>query len=168
MKRTTLNLRKKKDQSQHSKQPSNNSLAQYVGYFALGYIIATAIFMMIQNKFTLSSQLVMVLSILLGAYVTVYKFTKHQHRSLYSSEINRLAFGSTGVVWLLSALYFLILWLWLFDAISREVLLDMASQQPLPLLGALIMMLLLTLISARLGLWAFNRLLAPKHKSPVI
>lgn len=161
MTRTTPNL--KKNAPLNNTQPRvATKLTQYVGFFAIGYILATSIFMMIQTKFALSSQLVTVFSILVGAYIAVHKFIKHQHRALNRSEINRLTLGSVGSVWLLTAVYIFALWFLLFDAVSREVLLDMTKQQPLPLLGAMVMILVLTLISARLGIWVFNRALAPK------
>ena len=69
------------------------------------------------------------------------------------------------VVWLLTGLYFLALWFLLFDDISREVLLAMAKQQPLPLLSALVMIVVLSLVSARISIWAFNRLLDPAPKT---
>ena len=137
-------------------------LTPYVSFFAIGYILATSIFMMIQSKVALSAQLVTVVSILVGAYIAVLKFIKHQKRALNRSEINRLTMASVGIVWLLTGLYFIVLWFWLFDAVSREVLLEMAQQQPLPLLGALMMIIVLTLVSARLGIWIFNRVLEPK------
>lgn len=161
MTRTTPNL-KKNAPLNDTKPMLATKLTQYVGFFAIGYILATSIFMMIQTKFSLSSQLVTVFSILVGAYIAVHKFIKHQHRALNRSEINRLTLGSVGSVWLLTAVYIFALWFLLFDAVSREVLLDMTKQQPLPLLGAMVMILVLTLISARLGIWVFNRALAPK------
>lgn len=162
MPRTTPNLSKHHVQPLNAQQTPKIKLAQYVGFFAVGYVLASAVFMMIQTKVALSSQLVTVLSILVGAYIAIHKFIKHQRRTLNSSEMNRLTIGSVAVVWLLTAIYFLGLWLWLFDAIDREVLLEMTAQQPLPLLSALVMILVLTLITARLGIWAFNRLLTPK------
>lgn len=162
MSRTSPNLSKKNTQSSLVQQPLNTKLSQYVVFFTLGYILASAVFMMIQTKVALSSQIVTVLSVLAGAYIAVHKFLKHQRRPLTNSEINRLTLGSVAVVWLITAIYFLGLWLFLFDAISREVLLEMATQKPLPLLSALVMILVLTLVSARLGIWAINRLLAPK------
>ena len=137
----------------------------YVGFFAVGYMLASAIFMMIQTKFALNPQLVTVLSIMLGAYIAVQKFIKHQQRALSRDEINRLMFGGVIVVWLLTMVYFLGIWLFLFDAISREVLLEMSMQQPLPLISALVMILVLSLVSARLSIWAINRLLDPHRKS---
>ena len=137
----------------------------YVGFFAVGYMLASAIFMMVQTKFALNPQLVTVLSIMLGAYIAVNKFVKHQQRALYRDEINRLMFGGVIVVWLLTMVYFLGIWLFLFDAISREVLLEMSIQQPLPLISALVMILVLSLVSARLSIWAINRLLDPHRKS---
>ena len=137
----------------------------YVGFFAVGYMLASAVFMMIQTKFALNPQLVTVLSIILGAYITVHKFVKHQQRALYRDEINRLMFGGVVVVWLLTMIYFLGIWVFLFDAISREVLLEMSMQQPLPLISALVMILVLSLVSARITIWAINRLLDPHRKS---
>ena len=137
----------------------------YVGFFAVGYMLASAIFMMIQTKFALNPQLVTVLSIVLGAYIAVHKFIKYQQRALYRDEINRLMFGGVVVVWLLTMIYFLGIWVFLFDAISREVLLEMSMQQPLPLISALIMIVVLSLVSARITIWAINRLLDPHRKS---
>ena len=137
----------------------------YVGFFAVGYMLASAIFMMIQTKFALNPQLVTVLSIILGAYIAVHKFVKHQQRALYRNEINRLMFGGVIVVWLLTMVYFLGIWVFLFDAISREVLLEMSMQQPLPLISALVMILVLSLVSARISIWAINRLLDPHRNS---
>ena len=137
----------------------------YVGFFAVGYMLASAIFMMIQTKFALNPQLVTVLSIILGAYIAVHKFVKHQQRALYRDEIKRLMFGGVIVVWLLTMVYFLGIWVFLFDAISREVLLEMSMQQPLPLISALVMILVLSLVSARISIWAINRLLDPNRKS---
>ena len=161
MTRTTSNLKKNLPLNDINPIVATK-LTQYVGFFAIGYILATSIFMMVQTKFALSSQLVTVISILVGAYIAVHKFVKHQHRALNRSEINRLTLGSMGSVWLLTAVYVFALWVFVFDAVSREVLLDMTRQQPLPLLGAVVMILLLTLVSARLGIWVFNRALAPK------
>ncbi len=135
----------------------------YVGFFAVGYMLASALFMMIQTKFALNPQLVTVLSIILGAYIAVHKFVKHQQRALYRDEIKRLMFGGVIVVWLLTMVYFLGIWVFLFDAISREVLLEMSRQQPLPLISALVMILVLSLVSARISIWAINRLLDPNR-----
>lgn len=140
-------------------------LMLYIGFFAVGYMLASAVFMMIQTKFALNAQLVTVLSIVLGAYIAVHKFIKHQQRALDKDEINRLMFGGVIVVWLLTVVYFLGIWVFLFDAISREVLLEMSMQQPLPLISALIMILVLSLVSARLSIWAINRLLDPNRKA---
>ena len=137
----------------------------YVGFFAVGYMLASALFMMIQTKFALNPQLVTVLSIILGAYIAVHKFVKHQQRALYRDEIKRLMFGGVIVVWLLTMVYFLGIWVFLFDAISREVLLEMSMQQPLPLISALVMILVLSLVSARISIWAINRLLDSHRKS---
>mgnify|MGYP003668063327 CR=1 FL=1 len=46
-------------------------LARYVGFFAIGYTLASTIFMMIQTKLALNPQLVMVVSIIVGAYIAV-------------------------------------------------------------------------------------------------
>ena len=137
----------------------------YVGFFTVGYMLASAVFMMIQTKLALNAQLVTVLSIVLGAYIAVHKFIKHQQRALDRGEINRLMFGGVIVVWLLTMVYFLGIWVFLFDAISREVLLEMSIQQPLPLISALIMIVVLSLVSARISIWAINRLLDPNRKA---
>lgn len=137
----------------------------YVGFFTVGYMLASAVFMMIQTKFALNPQLVTVLSIILGAYIAVHKFVKHQQRALYRDEIKRLMFGGVIIVWLLTMVYFLGIWVFLFDAISREVLLEMSMQQPLPLISALVMILVLSLVSARISIWAINRLLDPHRNS---
>ena len=170
MSRKTTNLNKPKTHSDRSALPKNHEsaqsqLAQYVGFFAVGYILASAIFMMIQTKLALNSQLVTVLSIIIGAYIAVSKFIKHQQRALSKSEINRLMFGGVAVVWLLTAIYFLGIWFFLFDAVNREVLIEMAMQQPLPLISAIVMILVLTFISARISILALNHLLNPKRKT---
>ena len=162
MSRTTPNLSKQKVRAPYDGQPPKTKLTQYVGFFAIGFVIASAILMMIQSKFALNPQLVAGLSIIIGAYVAVYKFIKHKQRALSKNETNRLSLSSTGVVWLLTAVYFLGLWLFLFDTASREVLVEMTTEQPLPLLFALAMMIIFTLIAARISIWALNRLLAPK------
>ena len=146
-----------------SPKKTQSKMAQYVGFFAVGYILASAIFMMIQTKFTLNSQLVTVISIVIGAYIAVHKFIKHQQRALDKKEINRLMFGGVAVVWLLTVIYFLGIWFFLFDAVSREVLTEMAIQRPLPLLSALVMILVLSLVSARLSILLINRLLNSKQ-----
>ena len=160
--KSTLSKRKALLTDTATNQPK---IMLYVGFFAVGYMLASAIFMMIQTKFTLNPQLVTVLSIVLGAYIAVHKFIKHQQRALYRDEINRLMFGGVIVVWLLTMVYFLGIWVFLFDAISREVLLEMSMQQPLPLISALVMILVLSLVSARISIWAINRLLDPHRKS---
>lgn len=160
MSRQTTNLSKPRTLA--SSQPK---LAQYIGFFAIGYILASAIFMMIQTKIALNSQLVMVVSIIVGAYIAVSKFIKHQQRALAKNEINRLMFGGVAVVWLLTVLYFLAIWFWLFDAVSREVLLEMAMARPLPLLSSLVLMLVFTLVSTRISLWAINHFLNPALKT---
>ena len=160
MSRQTANLSKPRPLT--SSQPK---LAQYIGFFAIGYILASAIFMMIQTKIALNSQLVMVVSIIVGAYIAVSKFIKHQQRALAKNEINRLMFGGVAVVWLLTVLYFLAIWFWLFDAVSREVLLEMAMARPLPLLSSLVLMLVFTLVSTRISLWAINHFLNPALKT---
>ncbi|MGP4865097.1 ABZJ_00895 family protein [Psychrobacter sp. T6-5] len=160
MSRQTPNLSKPKTLAS-----SQTKLAQYIGFFAIGYILASAIFMMIQTKIALNSQLVMVVSIIVGAYIAVSKFIKHQQRALAKNEINRLMFGGVAVVWLLTVLYFLAIWFWLFDAVSREVLLEMAMARPLPLLSSLVLMLVFTLVSTRISLWAINHFLNPALKT---
>ena len=162
-----LNISKSKSKSKAKTMPNQQSastaLTLYVGFFALGFIIASVLFMMIQSKFAINSQLITGLSIVIAAYVTVYKFVKHQQRALTAKEINRLTVRSTAIVWLLAVLYFLCLWLLVFDVVSREVLIDMTRQQPMPLLLALAMIIIFTLLITRLSLWAINHLLAPKH-----
>lgn len=162
MPRTSPNLSKHHAQSPQSQPAKNVKLTLYVGFFAVGYILASAVFMIIQTQVTLSPQLVTALSVVVGAYIAVHKFIKHQRRTLTVSEMNRLTVGSIGTVWLLTVVYLLGLWFWLFDTLNREMLLEMVAQQPLPLLSALVMILLLTLVSARVGIWGFNRLLMPK------
>ena len=159
---TTPNLSKRQMKTNHVEQAQKISLMQYVGFFAIGYVLASTLFIMIQTQVMLNPQLVTTLSVLTGSYISVYKFVKHQRRALNSSEINRLTIVSISVVWLLTAIYFLGLWVFLFDRISREVLIDMVAVQPLPLLGATVMMVTITLVSARIGIWIFNRLLTPK------
>lgn len=164
MARMTPNL-SKADLPPHLAAPVQKvKLKLYVGFFTLGFVIASVLFMMIQNVFTLNPQLVTGLSIVTGAYVAVFKFIKHQQRVLSTSEANWLTLSSTLVVWLLTALYFLGLWLFLFDAASREVLTEMTLQQPMPLLFALVLMIVLTLIFARFSIWLFNVLLNPNSK----
>ncbi|MGO3897153.1 MAG: ABZJ_00895 family protein [Psychrobacter sp.] len=160
MPHATDNLRKKSKPP--ARLPSAFKLPMYMGFFVIGYILANAIFMVVQTKLTLSPYVVMMVAVLVGAYIAAHKFIKHQQRTLTISEMNRLTIGSVAAMWLLNALYMLGLWLFLFTPVSREVLTDMATQQPLPLLGALLMMIVLTLVSTRLGLWAFNHFLAPK------
>ena len=169
MSRKTTNLNKPNTQSGRnglSQKPESAQpkMAQYIGFFAIGYILTSTIFMMIQTQVALNSELVTALSIIVGAYISVNKFIKHQQRVLDRDEINRLMFGGVGVVWLLTAIYFLGIWFLLFDAVSREVLLEMSIQQPLPLLSALVMILVLTFISARISILLLNRLLDPKRK----
>lgn len=142
------------------------SLTQYVGFFVVGYIIASAVFMMVQTQVALEPQLVNAVSLFIGAYTAVYKFIKHHKRALTTKESNRLTRNSSAVIWLLTAIYFLALWLWIFDSANRAVLLENTMQQPVPLFFALAVMLLLTLIWARLGIWAINRLLNPHRKTP--
>jgi len=140
-------------------------LARYIGFFAIGYVLASAVCMMIQTQVALNSQLVTVLSIIVGAYIAVHKFVKHQQRALDRGESNRLVLGGVAVVWLLTIIYFLGIWFWLFDAVSRDVLFEMTMQQPLPLLSSLMLILVMTLVSARISIWIFNRLLDPKRKA---
>jgi len=143
-------------------RPTSISIAPFVVYFAIGFVLASAIFMLIQSKVALNSFVVIVISVLVAAFIATFKFTKQQKRSMITSEMNRLALTGTLLVWVLTAIYFLAIWLWLLDDISREVLMDMTQAQPMPLVIALVMMLIVTAISARLGLWAFNRLMATK------
>jgi len=154
MSRKSANLSKSKAQSV--------KLAQYLGFFMVGYILASALLMLLQTQIALNPQLVTLLSILVGAFIAVYKFIKHYSRALHKAEMVRLAIDGTGIVWLLNALYFFAIWLWLFDEANRQVFIEMSLQQPLPLLFALIAIMLLTFISAGLGIWLFNRLLSPK------
>ncbi|MGO1474631.1 MAG: ABZJ_00895 family protein [Psychrobacter sp.] len=170
MARKTTNLSKRNTRSNRHGLPQGHEsvqpkLALYVGFFAIGYILASVIFMMIQTKLALNSQLVTVISIFIGTYIAVNKFIKHQQRALNKSEINRLMFGGVAIVWLLTVIYFLAIWFFLFDEVSREVLSEMAMQQPLPLLSSLVMILVLTLVSTRISLWALNHLLNPKQKT---
>ena len=137
-------------------------LARYVGFFTLGYVLASTLFMLIQSKFALNAQLVVVISVLIGSFVAVHKFIKHQRRALNRSEANRLSVASVVVVWLLTALFFAALWLWLFDSANRAVFMETVKLQSAPLLSALVLMIVLTLVSARLGILLFNRSLAPK------
>lgn len=167
MSRKSTKLSKSTARSNYSSDHLSNQpkIALYGGFFAIGYILASVIFMMIQTKLPLNSQLVTVISIFVGSYIAVSKFIKHQQRALKKSEINRLTVGGVAVVWLLTLIYFLGIWFWLFDAVSREVLSEMAMQQPLPLLSSLILILVLTLVSTRISLWLLNRLLDPKQKT---
>ncbi len=170
MSRKTTNLRKPNTHLGPNGLPQNHrathpKMASYIGFFAIGYTLASAIFMMIQTQMALNSQLVTVLSIIIGAYIAVHKFVKHQQRALDINELNRLMLGGVAVVWLLTIIYFLGIWFWLFDAVSREVLVEMATQRPLPLLSSLIMIMILTLVGARISIWVFNRLLDPKRKT---
>ena len=170
MSRKSPQLSKSTTRSGRNRLPSSAKLTQpklrlYIGFFAVGYILTSAIFMVVQTKLALNAQIVTVLSIIVGAYIAVHKFIKHQQRALDKSEINRLMFGGVIVIWLLTIVYFLGIWFFLFDAVSREVLLDMSMQQPLPLLSALVMILVLSLVSARISIWAINRLLDPNRKA---
>ena len=162
MSRNKANLSKDQNPSALKAKPINTKMTQYVGFFAVSYVLASVIFMLIQTKLTLNPHLVTVLSILVAAYIAVLKFIKHHRRAMNSSDVNRLAFGSIASVWLLTAVYSLGLWFFLFDDASREVFKEMTIQQPMPLLSALMLMLVLTLVSARIGIWVFNRLLATK------
>lgn len=170
MSRKKAHLSKSNKRSERTELRQSSTLTQpkltpYISFFAVGYILASTILMIIQTQVALNSQLVTVLSIIVGAYTAVSKFIKHLQRALAREEINRLMFGGVAVVWLLTAIYFLVIWFFLFDAVSREVLLEMTRQQPLPLLSALVMILVLTLVSARLGILLINRLLDPKRKT---
>lgn len=154
MSRKSANLSKSKAHSV--------KLAQYLGFFMVGYILASALLMLLQTQIALNPQLVTLLSILIGAFIAVQKFIKHHRRALHKDEMIKLAIGGTGIVWLLNALYFFAIWLWLFDEANRQVFVEMSLQQPLPLLFALIAIMLLTFISAGVGIWLFNRLLTAK------
>lgn len=162
MSRKSANLSKSKVQSVISPSTTPVKLAQYLGFFMVGYILASALLMLLQTKIALNPQLVTLLSILVGAFIAVHKFIKHQRRAIRKDEMSKLAIGGTVIVWLLNALYFLAIWLWLFDEANRQVFIEMSLQQPLPLLVALIAIMLLTFISAGVGIWLFNRLLSPK------
>lgn len=164
MPNSTPNLHKTDAQITSAAPQKKPKLAFVVGYFGIGYVLASAIMMMVQSQFFLNPQLVTALSILVGAYITVHKFTKHHKRALSKREGHILALGGALIVWVLSAIYFLALWFWVFDAVSREVLIDMAMQQPLPLVFAASLMIVFTLIAARLSLWIINRLLDPARK----
>ena len=151
--------------SNPNKKLSRNSalpIAPFVIYFGIGFVLASAIFMLIQSKIALNSMVVTVISVIVAAFIATFKFIKQQKRSMTTFEMNRLAISGTLLVWVLTAVYLLAVWLWLLDDISREVLLEMAQAQPMPLIVAFVMMFLVTAISARLGLWAFNRLLSLK------
>ena len=164
MARITPNSSKANQQGTLTTTKSTAKLTLYIGFFTLGFIIASIIFMLIQSKFALNAQLVTGLSIVVGAYIAVYKFINHQQRALTKQETNRLTMGSTAVLWLLTAVYFLGLWLFLFDTANRAVMIEMTRQQPLPLLFALAMMIIFTLLINRFSLGVFNRLLDPRRK----
>ncbi|WP_435979959.1 ABZJ_00895 family protein [Psychrobacter sp. DM4] len=151
----------KSKKSSASPQMISVNLSRYVVFFALGYVLASTLLMIVQTQLPMNPQLVTVLSVIVSAYIAVYKFIKHHHRALSRREINYLTVAGIATIWLLSALYLLGLWFLLFDAVSREVLMDMAVDRPLPLLSALVMVMILTVISARIGILIFNRLLAP-------
>ncbi|WP_367108427.1 ABZJ_00895 family protein [uncultured Psychrobacter sp.] len=161
----TPNQHKDPAQSKRAQQHSKTGILQYVGFFAVGYLLASAIFMIVQLKFPLNPYLVTIIAVFVGAYIGVLKFTKHQQRALTISEINRLTFGGTGAVWTITAIYFLAVWLWLFDAANRAVFMEMTMQQPLPLIAALVMILVVTLVGARISILIVNRLLDPKRKT---
>lgn len=156
------NLNKRNNQSKRNEQAKKTKIAPYVGFFTVGFILANTIAIIIQSQFALNSYLVMALSITVGAYIAVHKFIKHHACALTGHEINRLSLASVGMIWLLSALYLSGLWIWVLDAISRDVLTEMTLQQPAPLLGALLLMIVMSLIVTRLSIWGFNRLLMPK------
>ncbi len=139
-----------------------SKLTLYVGFFTIGYVLASAIFMIVQTQVAVNPQLVTLLSIFLAAYIAVQKFIKHHGRALQRAEMNRLTFAGTAIVWLLTAFYFVGIWLWLFDEANRQVFTEMTVQQPLPLLTALLLIMIVTFISARISIALFNRLLAPK------
>ncbi len=170
MSRKTTNLSKPNLNSGHNgltqaHKSTQPKLAKYIGFFVIGYMLASVIFMIIQTKMALNSPLVTVISIIVGAYIAVHKFIKHQQRALNRNESNRLMFGSVAIVWLLTIIYLLGIWFWLFDSVSREVLFEMTKQQPLPLLASMILILVMTLVSARISILLLNRLLDPKRKT---
>lgn len=170
MSRKTTNLSKPNPHSVQDGLPQTHTsthpkLTRYIGFFAIGYILASVIFMIIQTKMALNSPLVTVVSIIVGAYIAVHKFIKHQQRALSRNESNRLMFGGVAIVWLLTIIYSLGIWFWLFDAVSREVLFEMTKQQPLPLFSSMILILVMTLASARISILVLNRLLDPKRKT---
>lgn len=152
------NLTKPQQPSSQSEPTVKVKLAKYVGFFVVGYVLASAIFMLIQTQVALNPQLVTLISIIIGAYIAVLKFSKQQKRKLSNSESNRLTLGSVASIWVLTVVYFLGLWLFLFDEANRQVLLENTQQQPFALLSAVAVILLLTLVSTRLSLWVFNRL----------
>lgn len=106
MARITPNSSKANQQATLTTTKSTAKLTLYIGFFTLGFIIASIIFMLIQSKVALNAQLVTGLSIVVGAYIAVYKFINHQQRALTKQETNRLTMGSTAVLWLLTAVYF--------------------------------------------------------------
>ncbi len=160
--------RKSPSLSKHSAKSKLNpptqqvKLTLYIGFFMVGYVLASALLMLLQTQIALNPQLVTLIAILVGAFIAVQKFIKHQGRALHKQEINKLALSGTAIVWLLTALYFLAIWLWLFDTANRQVFIEMTLQQPWPLLASFLAIMLLTFISARVSLWLFNRLLTPK------
>ena len=56
-------------------------LLPYAGFFTIGYILASALFMMLQTQWAIDPKLTTILSIVVGAFIAIYKFTKHQRRS---------------------------------------------------------------------------------------
>ncbi|WP_227511701.1 ABZJ_00895 family protein [Psychrobacter sp. ENNN9_III] len=111
MSRKTTNLSKStvktaRNDQLHNSQLNQPKMAQYIGFFAVGYILTSTIFMMIQTQIALNSQLVTVISIIIGTYIAVNKFIKHHKRVLNRDEINRLMLGGVTSVWLLTAIYF--------------------------------------------------------------
>lgn len=161
MSRIAPKLNKASIKSKSTPQPAHLKWARYVSFFVIGYVLASALFMLMQTQYPLNPQLVTLLSIMVGAYIAVYKFTKHWRRKLTAQESNQLALYSVIAVWILTALYFLGLWLWLFDTANRQVLVEMSRQQSFALVSALTIIIVLTLVSARFSIWIFNRLLDP-------
>ena len=74
MSRKSANLSNSKAQSV--------KLTQYLGFFMVGYILASALLMLLQTQIALNPQLVTLLSILVGAFIAVHKFIKHYSLSL--------------------------------------------------------------------------------------
>ena len=138
------------------------NLRYYVGIFSIGYILISTLCMLLQQYLPISAYMVMLLTIGIAAYITVRKFVRHQQRALSRLEVLRLTIGAVVAVWVLSALYFLGLWFWLFDAVSREVLQEAFVARPWSLVQGLMLMIGMCTLMTWIGLVSFNRVLAPK------